>query len=121
MRRRPLIRQLRPNVARWLAKRRGIGGWLTTVTVAGQLSEYLGLRGGVSYIVREVIRFALAALACVELSSRFTRNRVSLLNVPPPNSGKNAFDYCGHTGAAVSGCGVDVAGVTAPHPLCDAF
>jgi len=62
-----------------------------------------------------------AALAGVEVPSRLPRKRRHLLNVPPPNSGKNAFDYCGHTGAAMTGCGVEDAGVTAPYPLCDAF
>ena len=30
---------------------------------------------------------------------------------------KNSLAYCGHTGAAMTGCGVDDAGVTAPYPL----
>ena len=34
---------------------------------------------------------------------------------------KNSLAYCGHTGAAVSGCGGDDAGVTAPHPLRKCF
>ena len=48
-----------------------------------------------------------AALACVEA------NLVVDHNDPPL---KNSLAYCGHTGAAVSGCGGDDAGGTAPHP-----
>ena len=49
-----------------------------------------------------------AAIACVEAN-------LVVDHCDPPL--KNSLAYCGHTGAAMTGCGVDVAGVTAPYPL----
>ena len=58
------MRQLRQSAARWLAKRRGIGGWLTTVTAAGRILENLDCVGMTTVRRRTVVSLP-AALACV--------------------------------------------------------
>ena len=66
------------------------------MTVASQLSEYLGLRGD-------------------DTSGVFSGSVSPALT--PPNSGKNAFEYCGNTREAVVRCGEIVPCGRRPHPL----
>ena len=100
-----------------LAKDHAIGGWLTTVTAAGRILEYLGLRG-VCYGILAGTESGLRPSPAWAETNYFTMKTMVDHNDQPL---KNSLHHCGHTGKAVSGCGGDDAGVTAPYPLCDAY
>ena len=81
------------------------------MTVAGQLSEYLGLLGC------DAEKRLAALRPRVRCGREMLRDRSRWPATPPPNSGKNTTFLLQNACEAVVRCGGDVACGRRPHPL----